>query len=84
MAVDLNRMRRAFFSAAAWCGWTEVDQADIGAEIKAAVESGNEEALAYWSWRLEQLAGWARLAERCRAVEGRVRAEFAAARKRAA
>lgn len=74
MAVDLNRMRRAFLSAAAWCGWSEADQAEIGAEIRAAIEAGNEEALAYWSARLEQLAGWTHLAARCRAAEARIRA----------
>ena len=75
MAVDLNRMRRAFLCAAAWCGWTEADQEEIGAEIRAAIETGNEEALAYWAKQLEELAGWARLATLCRAAEARIKAQ---------
>lgn len=74
MPADLNRMRRAFLSAAAWCGWTEADQAEIGAEIKAVVDAGDEEALAYWAERLEALAGWAHLAALCRAAEARIKA----------
>lgn len=74
MAVDLNRMRRAFLCAAAWCGWTEADQAEIGAEIKSALDAGNEETLAYWAARLEALAGWAHLATLCRAAEARITA----------
>ena len=81
--ADLNRMRRAFLSAAAWCGWSEADQAEIGAEIKAAVDAGNEEALAYWAARLEQLAGWLHLAQQCRAAEARIRTS-AQQRRRAA
>jgi len=74
MAVDLDRMRRAFLGAAAWGGWTEADQAEIGAEIRSHVEAGNEEALAWWAARLEALAGWAHLATLCRAAESRIRA----------
>lgn len=72
--VDLNRMRCAFLCAAAWCGWTDADQEEIGAEIRAHVESGNEEALAYWAARLDALAGWAHLASLCRAAEARIKA----------
>lgn len=74
MAVDLDRMRRAFLSAAAWCGWSEADQAEIGAEIRAHVEAGNEEALAYWAAYLEYLAGWELLGRLCRAAEARIHA----------
>lgn len=82
MAVDLNRMRRAFIGAAVWAEWSEADQEEIGAEIRMAVETDNEEALAYWAARLEELAGWARLATLCRAAEARIRA--AARQRRAA
>ncbi len=84
MAVDLNRMRRAFLGAAVWCGWSDTDQEEIGAEIRAAVEAGNEEVLAYWAARLEELAGWARLATLCRAAEARIRTQRAAERERQA
>lgn len=84
MAVDLNRMRRAFIGAAVWCGWSEADQEEIGAEIRGHVEAGNEEALAYWAKRLEELAGWDRLARLCRATEERIHAAAARQRKAAA
>lgn len=75
MTIDLNRMRRAFLSAAAWCGWTEADQAEIGAEIKSALDAGNEDAPTYWAAHLEALAGWAHLAALCRAAEARIKAQ---------
>ncbi len=84
MAVDLNRMRRAFIGAAAWCGWSEADQTEISAEIRTAVDTGNEEVLAYWAACLEELAGWARLATLCRAAEARIRIQRAAERDRQA
>lgn len=84
MATDLNRLRRAFLSAAAWCGWSEADQEDIGAEIRAAVEAGNEEALAWWAAYLEALAGWAHLTTLCRAAEARIHAAATDRRKEAA
>lgn len=73
MAVDLDRMRRAFLCAAAWCGWREADQAEIGAEIRCHVEAGNEEALDYWAAYLEELAGWELLGRLCRAAEARIK-----------
>lgn len=84
MAVDLNRMRRSFLGAAAWCGWSEADQDEIGAEIREHVEAGNEEALAYWARRLDELAGLDRLARLCRAAEARIHAAAAARRQEAA
>ena len=75
MAVDLNRLRRAFLSAAAWCGWSEADQEEIGAEIRAVIEAGNEEVLAWWAAYIESLAGWAHLATLCRAAEARIKAQ---------
>lgn len=84
MAVDLNRMRRAFLGAAVWCGWSEADQDEIGAEIREHVEAGNEEALAYWARRLDELAGWDRLARLCRAAEARIHAAAGARRKEGA
>lgn len=84
MAIDLNRMRRAFLSAATWCGWSEADQDEIGAEIRGHVEAGNEEALAWWARRLDELAGWDRLARLCRAAEARIHAAAAERRKEAA
>lgn len=84
MVVDLNRLRRAFLSAAAWCGWSEADQEEIGAEIRGHVEAGNEEALAWWATYLEALAGWANLARLCRAAEARIHAAAERRRKEAA
>lgn len=83
MTPDLNRMRRAFLCAAAWCGWTEADQAEIGAEIKSALDAGNEEALAYWAARLEALAGWAHLAALCRTAEAHIKAHLKEQRRAA-
>lgn len=84
MAVDLNRMRQAFLGAAVWCGWGEADQDEIGAEIRGHVEAGNEEALAYWARRLDELAGLDRLARLCRSAEARIHAAAAERRKEAA
>lgn len=84
MAVDLDRMRQVFLGAALWCGWSESDQAEIGAEIRMHVEAGNEEALAYWAARLETLAGVGHLAALCRAAEARIHAAAAERRKEAA
>lgn len=84
MATDLNRMRRAFLSASAWCGWSEADQDEIGAEIRGHVEAGNEEALAWWAAYLEALAGWASMATLCRAAEARILASAAEQERQAA
>lgn len=77
MTTDLNRMRRAFASAAIWCGWSAADQADIGATIKAVIDSGDEAAIAWWSGYLVGLAGWDYLGQQCRAAEARMKAEAA-------
>lgn len=74
MTVDLDRMRWAYFAAVAWSGWPAEDWEEIGAEIRMHVEAGNEEALAYWAARLEELAGWGRLTVLCRAAEARIHA----------
>ena len=76
--------RACFLGAAAWCGWSESDQDEIGAEIRGHVEAGNEEALAWWAAYLEALAGWSHLATLCRAAEARIHATAIERRKEAA
>lgn len=84
MSADLNRMRECFLVAATWCGWSVFDQAEIGAAIKAAIDSGDEALLAYWCGYIEEASGLAHLTALCRVAEARIRAERQAERERAA
>lgn len=83
MTIDLNRMRRCFLVAAVWNGWTEADQAEFGAAIKAAVDAGDTEALAWWADFLEQASGLAYLTALCRATEARIKAAAEERRRKA-
>lgn len=79
---DLDRMRECFLVAARMRQWSEADQEEIGAEIRAAVEAGDEEAIAAWQQHLEAASGLAELAALCRAAEACIRAACAADRER--
>lgn len=81
--TDLTRMRQCFQVAAVWCGWSEADQAEIGAEIKAVLDSGDEALAAWWADYLEQASGLAHLTALCRAAEARIK-DAAAQRRKAA
>lgn len=82
--IHLNRMRECFLVAATWCDWSDADKAEIGAAIKAAIDSGDEALIAYWAAYLEEASGLAHLTALCRAAEARIRAEKHAERERAA
>ncbi len=80
--MNVNRMRQCFLVAAEWHGWSEQDQAEFGAEIKAAIEGENEVALAWWEAYLEEASSLTQLNSLCRAAEQRIR--VAAAERMAA
>lgn len=97
--VSRDVMRARFFQAVAWQGWTQVDQREINAAIKAAWDALDEAKakkapqtdqiaiLAAWDAWLEELSGAAFFGQRCRDFEARVHREakaVAAARKKAA
>lgn len=71
--ADLDRMRAAFVLAAAWHGWSEEDQADIGASIREAIEAGDEQVLLLWQTWLDGMAGLPVLAAGCRAAEEHIK-----------
>lgn len=83
MSVNLERMRLTFSVAAEWLSWSAEDQAEFGAEIRSAIDSGNKQLLAWWNDYLEESSGLKRLAKLCRAAEARIKAA-AAAKERAA
>lgn len=72
--VDLERMRVAFVVAAVWDGWSPADQEEYGAQIKAAIDAGDQVALEWWAEYLEKASGLTHLASLCRAAEGRIKA----------
>lgn len=58
--------------------WTEQDEADIGAAIKAAVSDGNEEMIACWArWLADLAATTVALTAIAKGIEGRMRAKAA-------
>lgn len=72
-------LRARYRQAAAWCGWSEQDRAEISGALAAAVQAGDAATLALWRDWLEALAGTAEFAPRCRALEARIRAARAVA-----
>lgn len=72
--ADLERMRVAFVVAAIWEGWSPADQAEYGAEIRAAIEAGNHVALEWWAEYLERASGLPHLTAACRAAEAHIKA----------
>lgn len=81
---EVNRMRRCFGVAAIWNDWSEQDQAEIGAEIRAASETNNAEALDWWAQFLEEESGLAHLSGLCRAAETRIKCAAELRRRKAA
>lgn len=80
----IERMRLDFQVAVVWCGWSEEDQAELGAEIKAAIESGDQDAIKAWANWLAEQSGSEFLAARCRLAEQRIHHEAELARRKAA
>jgi hypothetical protein len=66
-------MRNCFSVATTWCGWNEAEQAEIGAEIRAAIDSGDEALMTYWRDWLEDMSGLERMTALCRAAEARIK-----------
>jgi len=63
--------------------WTEEDEADIGAAIKAAIEGGNDDLIACWArWLADLAAITVTLKAVALGIDGRMRAK--AAEQRAA
>lgn len=71
--TDLARMRLCFKVAAVWCGWSEAEQAEISAEIRAAVDARDPEMLAFWAAWLEDMSGLEHITALCRAAEARIK-----------
>ena len=70
----IEQMRADFPDAAKWEEWSAEDQAEIGAEIRAALEANDAEALAYWAEELARAAGeWRSFGARVRAAEERMK-----------
>lgn len=76
---EIDRMRTCFSVAAVWEGWSPEEQAEIGAEIRAAIDSGDEEVIKYWQAWLEDMSCLERMTDLCRAAEARIRAQRRAA-----
>lgn len=74
MSINLHRMRRTFTLAADRMGWSVDDQAEYGADIKAAADASDLIRLLWWQGLLEQYSNLSNLAEQCRAAEARIRA----------
>lgn len=73
-APEIDRMRADFPLAALAEGWSAGDQAEIGAAIKAAMDAGDAETIAYWSAVLAEAAGrWRAWCERVRQAEATMR-----------
>lgn len=75
MSVNLQRMRLCFKVAAVWCDWSEAEQAEISAAIRADIEANDVDDLAWWAWYLEEASGLEYLAARCRAFEASIKAK---------
>lgn len=82
--TDVDRLRECFLVAATWNDWSVADQAEIGVEIKTAIDSGDEAFITYWAKYLEEASGLSHLSALCRAAEARIRADKQAAREREA
>ena len=74
MSVNLNRLRLTFSATAEMLGWSKEDQAEFGASIREAMDTGNADLLEWWANYLEQASGLERLAKLCRAAEARIKA----------
>lgn len=72
-AAEVARMRTCFAVAAVWEGWTPEEQAEIAAEIRQALDSGDPEIIQYWQAWLEEMSCLERLGELCRAAERRIK-----------
>jgi hypothetical protein len=74
MSVDIDQLRRDLRLTADREGWMDEEVREIGGQIRAALDGGDEETLAYWArelaWWRELLAG---CAARMRAFEASVR-----------
>ena len=71
----IEQMRLDFPAAAKAGEWSVEEQADIGAAIKAAIASGDTEALAYWAKRIaDGAAQWRAWCERVREAEANIKA----------
>lgn len=58
--------------------WTDEDEKDIGAAVKAAVESGNEDLIGCWArWLADLAATTVALRSIAVGIEGRMRAAAA-------
>jgi hypothetical protein len=77
---QLSRMRTCFAVAAVWCGWNETERAEISAEIRSALDAGDEEMLSFWRDWLEDMSDLQRIAALCRAAEARIKADSVARR----
>lgn len=73
LMTDLARLRRCFRVASIWCGWSPEERAEISAEIRAAIDAGDQERIAYWQQRMEQESGLDHMAQLCRAAEARIK-----------
>lgn len=70
----IEQMRLDFPLAAKQEDWSAEEQADIGAAIRAAIETNDSEALAYWSQQLAaSAAAWRAWCARVREAEARMR-----------
>lgn len=74
MSVNLSRLRRTFTHAAQRMGWSDADQAEYGADIKAAIDASDLTRLLWWQEFLEQCSDLSNLAAQCRAMEARIHA----------
>lgn len=74
MKVTMNRLRLTFGAAADRLGWSDADRADIGADIRSAIDAGDNDRLQWWADRLEEMSGLQQLAAMCRAMEARIHA----------
>jgi len=77
--AEMARMRRCFSVATFWNGWSKAEQAEIGAEIRAALDAGDAEIIAFWQTWLEDMSGLERMTALCRAAEARIKARRRAA-----
>lgn len=78
-ATEISRMRKYFNVAAVWEDWSEADQEEIGATIRADLDAGDPAILACWQAWLEDMSGLERMGALCRAAEARIKAERKAA-----
>ena len=74
MSVNLTRLRLTFSTTAEMLGWSKEDQAEFGASIRTAMDTGNADLLEWWSEYLKQASGLKRLGQLCRAAEARIKA----------